>query len=121
MTQFKLRLPEPLRAELEESKRRSGNSLNTEIVQRLDRSVRLDQALGSREMARLSFTMAAAFAVNTQGEDWSADPVAYAKGAGAVISALIRGVPAGGDQRLARQAIISTVMSLLAQDEEQSK
>jgi hypothetical protein len=41
--QFKLRLPEPLRERLEESIKESGNSLNTEIVQRLGLSFRFDE------------------------------------------------------------------------------
>jgi Arc-like DNA binding domain len=41
--QFKLRLPDQLREQLEESIKRSGNSLNTEIVWRLGQSFLMDQ------------------------------------------------------------------------------
>jgi hypothetical protein len=121
MAQFKLRMPEPLRAAIEESARRSGSSLNTEIVQRLDRSVRQDQAYGHPEMAGLAFTMAASFAVATQGEDWSSDPIAYAKGVAAVLDALIRGMPAGPDKALAIEGIVGRLFSLMAQAKEESK
>lgn len=38
VAQFKLRMPEPLREAVEQSAKRSGNSINTEIVQRLGQS-----------------------------------------------------------------------------------
>jgi len=41
--QFKLRLPEALRTQLEKSAEESGNSLNTEIIQRLGQSFMMDK------------------------------------------------------------------------------
>jgi hypothetical protein len=119
--QFKLRMPEPLREAVEESAKRSGNSLNTEIVQRLEQSVRQDRQFGDSELSRLAFTLAAYFAVATQGEDWRNAPIVYAKGATAVFAELIRGMPSGADKKLAIEGIVGSLLTLLAQAKEDSK
>jgi hypothetical protein len=114
--QFKLRMPEKLREALEEARRQTGISLNSEIVQRLDRSVHAERVLGSREMTRLNFAMTAAFAASTEAKDWSNDPVAYANGAAAVLAALIRGMPEGPDKATAMQGLVSRAMALALQE-----
>jgi Arc-like DNA binding domain len=119
--QFKLRMPEPLRAALEESRRRSGSSLNTEIVQRLDRGLHQEAVLGSPEMARQAFLMAASFANATHTKDWTTDPIAYADGVASVLDALLRDIPAGPEKRLAVEAIVMRLMTRLAQEKEQAK
>jgi TraY domain len=116
-----MRTTRETRERLEAAAIASGRSLVQEVEFRLERSFVQENALGGPEMMRLAFQMAAAFAVETQGEDWAADLAAYARGTTAVIRALIRGVPAGSDQRLARQAIVSSLLTLMAQDEEQEK
>jgi Arc-like DNA binding domain len=120
--QFKLRMPEPLREAVEQSAKRSGNSLNTEIVQRLEQSFRQDRQFGDQQLSRLAFGVAANFAVAVQeDDDWTADPVAYTRGATAAIRELIRGVPGStGDpgRKLAVQAIISQLLTILAQESE---
>jgi predicted transcriptional regulator len=53
MQQFKLRLPEKLKAQLEESAKESGNSLNSEIIWRLGQSFQMDKMReGLREVER---------------------------------------------------------------------
>jgi Arc-like DNA binding domain len=121
MAQFKLRMPEPLRAAIDESVRRSGNSLNTEIVQRLEKSVRQDQQFGDEDLSRLTFSLAARFAVAVQGENWREDPIAYTKGAIAVFDELLRAVPQGPNRNLAIEAIVSGLLTKLAQTRMESK
>jgi hypothetical protein len=119
--QFKLRMPEPLREAVEQSAKRSGNSLNTEIVHRLERSVRQDQQFGDPDLSRMAFTLAAYFAVAVQGENWRSDPLAYAKGATAVFAELIRGVPDGPERNLAIEGMVGRMLTVLAQEKEESK
>jgi hypothetical protein len=50
---FKLRLPEALKAKLEEATKESGNSLNSEIIMRLGQSFQMDQMReGLREVSQ---------------------------------------------------------------------
>jgi hypothetical protein len=114
--QIKLRLPPAIRAQIEEAAKRNETSLNAEVVRRLQESLTRDTVLGSQEMAHLSFALAASFAFNTQGKAWATDPLAYRDGASAVIGTLIRGVPAGENRRMAVNGIISSLLTLLAND-----
>jgi hypothetical protein len=114
-------MPEPLREAVERSAKRSGNSLNTEIVQRLERSVLQDQQFGHPDLSRLAFGVAANFSVAVQDDDWTGDPVAYTRGATAAVRELIRRVPGSTgdpDRKLAVQAIISQLLTILAQESE---
>ena len=100
----------PLRAELDESAGRSGNSLNSEIVMRLGQSLARERALGSPAMAKLSFEVTAAFASAVQGDDWESDRTAYARGVTAALDTLIRNMPGGIDATTA-QGIIGGLVS----------
>ena len=64
----------------------------------------------------MMFMMVAAFARETQDKDWITDPVAYAAGATAVIGTLIRSAPLGPNRRMAVQSIVSSLLTLLAND-----
>ena len=119
--QFKLRMPEPLREAVEASAKRSGNSLNTEIVQRLERSVRQEQQFSDPELSRMTFNLAAHFTVAVQDENWRGDPIAYAKGATAVFAEVIRGVPDSPERKLAIEGMVSGLLTMLAQAKEQDK
>src|SRR5688572_5210632 len=59
--QFKLRMPDPLRAAIEESARRGGTSLNNEIVKRLELSFRQEEQVGGPEVQELTRLWQAAF------------------------------------------------------------
>ena len=76
---------------------------------------------GGPDMARMVFTLAAHFAVATDGEDWRSDPIAYSRGVAGLLDVLIRDMPAGPDKRLAIEAIVSQLLTRLAQAREQSK
>jgi len=71
--QFKLRMPEPLREKLEESTRRSGSSLNTEIVRRLERSFQEETVFGGPRLTRYAHLMASVFAHAGQRTSGAAD------------------------------------------------
>jgi Arc-like DNA binding domain len=100
MTPFKLRLPDPLRAEIEESARRSGRSINTEIVERLEQSVRQDQQsreiFGDDDAARITRMVARAMSLAGQraaellegNPDWAKHPWAYQQASAAAASVL---------------------------------
>jgi hypothetical protein len=119
MTPFKLRMSAPLRAELDESAERSGNSLNSEIVQRLGQSLARDRALGSPEMAKLTFEVTVAFASAVAGDDWRSDRGAYARGVTAALDTLIRNMPGGIDATTAHGIISGLLTS--AKSRERSK
>jgi hypothetical protein len=116
-----MRTTKATRDRLEAAVATSGRSLVQEVEARLEQSFHQETVLGSPEMARLAFTMAASFAVATHGENWSSDPIAYSKGVAAVLDALIRDMPAGPDKALAIEAIVSRLLTRLAQAKEQSK
>jgi len=118
--QVGLRIKEALRAELEAKADENGMSLNAEITARLQRSLQHDRAFGDPKLAKLGFTMISVFAV-TAGDEWPSDQVAYARGAAAVVDALIRAMPPGPDEALAKEAIISRLLTLLAQSREKSR
>jgi hypothetical protein len=50
---IKIRLPEPLRADIERAARERGGSMNAEMVERLSRSFEMDAAYGPRTAALL--------------------------------------------------------------------
>jgi Arc-like DNA binding domain len=118
---LKVRMKEPLRAALEGAAKERGVSMNAEVVRRIEQSFRQDQQFGDPELSRLAFTLAAYFAIATQGEDWRSDPIVYAKGATAVFAELIRSVPSGPERRLAINGIVSHLLTQLAQAQEQDK
>ena len=112
--QFRLRMPEPVRDGIEQAAQRSGQSINSEIVQRLDRSLHQERIYGSREMADLAITMAATFIVDTQGKDWTTDQHAYGLGVAGVLDALLRRVPPGPDRWVTIEGIVSRLLTVLA-------
>ena len=116
-----LRLKEQLRARLEEAARDHGVSLNAEIVARLGDALHQETMFGGPDMAGMVFTLAAHFAVATDGEDWRSDPITYSRGVAGLLDVLIRDMPAGPDKRLAIEAIVSQLLTRLAQAREQSK
>jgi Arc-like DNA binding domain len=96
--QFKLRMPEALRASLEEAARPRGVSVNAEIVQRLERSFAEEQGFGGPEMRRLAYLMIVAFAragqLRAAGKtNWIDDRDCYRAGMFGAIDALLIGLP----------------------------
>jgi hypothetical protein len=67
LVQLKARMREPLRARLESSAKRHVRSLNSELVDRLERSFQSEDFLGGPEIASLAQLMSAAFLRGGQG------------------------------------------------------
>lgn len=76
---LQLRFREALRAELEDAARMSGNSLNSEIGDRLARSLVEDQILGRGPTRSLMIELAGEIgrAESWTGKSWQADPTTY--------------------------------------------
>ena len=108
-----LRVTENLRDKLGAAAHESGRSLAQEVEWRLERSLQEEAILGSPELARMTFMLAANFALEVQEDDWRADPAAYARGANAIVRELMRRAP----NKLAIEAIRSQIATLRAQEE----
>jgi hypothetical protein len=114
-----MRTTKETRDKLEAAAVASGRSLVQEVEARLERSFQQEAALGTPELARLAFQMAANFAVATGGTSaWTTDLAVYVNGVDAVIGTLLRELPNGTDKGLALEAIASRVLSRLAQEKE---
>jgi hypothetical protein len=98
----------------------NGRSMAQEVEARLERSFQQEAVLGGPEMARVTFLMAANFAVAAGDSGWTGDPIKYGNGVAAVLDALLREFPNGPEKRLAVEAIASRVLSRLAQEKEQA-
>ena len=97
---MKIRLREPLRARLESAAKRSGTSLNKELVARLEQSFTKDAAFGGSDIRHMAMLMASAFALNgsRKAEEksldrWTGDPESYLAGMLGVIDALMTAAP----------------------------
>lgn len=79
LVQFKLRFREELRGQLENAAISSGSSINSEIVDRLTRSVSDDELLGTGPTRRLIIEIATQIAhvEATTGKRWHEDPSTY--------------------------------------------
>lgn len=113
--QLKLRMKEPLRAAVEKSAKKRGVSLNTELVDRIERSFEqdrhLDQALGGPEMRRTAELMISAFGHNGNlmaaalghpewtAAEWMADESCYRAAVLGVVEALLVARPNAGWDR----------------------
>jgi hypothetical protein len=115
-----MRTTKETRDRLEAAADVSGRSLVQEVEARLERSFHQEAVLGSPAMARQAFLMAASFANATHTKDWTTDPIAYADGVASVLDALLRDIPEGPDKGLAIGAIVSRLMTRLAQEREQA-
>ena len=101
----KTRLREPLRARLERAAKHRGVSMNSEIVDRLERSFARDEDFGGPQgrvrahLALLAFNAAGARWAREQGVSgtWEDDPVCYLVAALAAADALMTGAPEGLD------------------------
>lgn len=79
LVQFKLRFRENLRARLERAARENGNSINSEIVHRLARSV-MDDALFGRDTTKallMEIASQIAHAEAATGKCWDEDPATF--------------------------------------------
>jgi hypothetical protein len=96
---IKIRMHEPLRAEIERAATRSGRSMNTEMVTRLSRSFIEEDAVGGPELRRIAYAMAAAFGSrgctyaaaggrSAEPSHWMDDAASYSEAMIAVIEAL---------------------------------
>jgi len=120
VAQVGLRIREPLRAGLENAARKRGVSLNTEMVERLARTLAEDETYGGPEIHTMARLMAAAFlqggrvgAMQRQHPGWGPaqwmrDPWCYATAVGTVLDTLeahqpergsAEGLPAGEQAR----------------------
>lgn len=79
LVQLKLRFREATRAKIEAAAKASGNSLNAEIVSRLERSLNQDAQAGGSQNQRLFNRLADAIdqIQNLTGKTWTADPATY--------------------------------------------
>jgi hypothetical protein len=92
----------------------------------IERAFAQEAAFGGAEMTRLVYLMASSFAVAGERDavgkpDWLTDPITYSNGVSAVLDALLIGLPNGPGKALALEAIVSRLLSRLAQAKEQSK
>jgi hypothetical protein len=124
------RMREPLRAKLETAAKARGVSLNTELVERLNRtfSSAIENALGGADVRPIVLHMIAAF--RTAGEtmardkglaDWIADPECYLAAVSGVTDALLAGMPRGAtDEHAAREIerLKSKLLTRIAQRKE---
>ena len=97
---MKIRLREPLRARLESAAKRSGTSLNKELVARLEQSFTKDAAFGGSDIRHMAMLMASAFALNgsRRAEEksldrWTGDPDCFLAGMLGVMDALMIAAP----------------------------
>jgi hypothetical protein len=100
VAQVGLRIREPLRAGLEGVAKKRGVSLNTEMVERLARTLAEDETYGGPEIHTMARLMAAAFlqggrvgAMQRQHPEWGpaqwmSDPWCYATAVGTVLDTL---------------------------------
>jgi hypothetical protein len=100
LVQLKARMHEPLRARLEESAKRRGVSLNSELVDRVEASFTREDWFGGPEIANMARLMAAAFMRGGQRAaharkhprwttaQWLHDPFCYEAACTAVVEAL---------------------------------
>ena len=100
VAQVGLRIREPLRAGLENAAKKRGVSLNTELAERLARTLAEDETYGGPEIHNMARLMAAAFlqggrvgAMQRQHPewgpvDWMNDPWCYATAVGTVLDTL---------------------------------
>jgi Arc-like DNA binding domain len=117
-----MRTTRETRERLEAAAAANGRSLAQEVEARLERSFQQEAVLGTPEMARLAFQMAASFAVATGGTSaWTTDPAEYVNGVDAVFRALLEQFPKGPDKKLAIEAIASCVLTRLAREKEANK
>ena len=107
-----MRTTATIREQLEAAANVNGRSLAQEVEARLERSFHQEHVFGSREMASLAFEMAAIFAVDTHGEDWTTDPIVYARGVRGVVAALLRKIPAWQDKERVLHSIVNHHLSL---------
>lgn len=106
IVQLKARMREPTRAQLEASAKRRGVSLNTELVDRVEKSFAEEDAFGAPEIANMARLMAAAFLRGGQRgahagrhpkwdvARWIHDPFCYGAAVAAVMDALCAMQPA---------------------------
>lgn len=108
VVQLKVRMREPLRAKLESAAAKKGTSINSEVVDRLESSFRVDDQLGGPEMRDIAALMIGAFNaagaaadsadgyVSAEGEyNWRRDQFCYLHAAMAVVEALLVATPKG--------------------------
>jgi hypothetical protein len=129
--QLKVRLREPLRARLEADAKRYGYSLNTEIVRRLEASIRDDDLgaiiFGGEEMFAVMDTLARiirAVEMHT-GKRWGEDPATYLR-AVETICRLLKSGPVflrtgeypGGIRDIADAGALAVIERMIAKDAE---
>jgi hypothetical protein len=96
---IKIRMHEPLRAQIERAAGRSGRSMNSEMVARLSRAFIEEDAVGGPDLRQIAYTMAAAFGSrgctyaaadgrSAEPSHWIGDPPSYSEAMIAVIEAL---------------------------------
>ena len=102
---FLLRMPEELRGELTEASSRSESSLNTEIIRRLEQSLRAEQHSAARQVA-LRRARRAALAFGATGVAVFAAAFALATDSGTRSPARIKSDSAQLDAKLAQTASV---------------
>jgi hypothetical protein len=127
--QLKVRLREPLRARLEAEAKRNGYSLNTEIVRRLEGSIRDDDLgaiiFGDPQIFGLMDTIARmirAIEIN-DGKPWTENPATYLYGV-EMIYRLLKNAPAviakgeypGGFRDIADLGALESLKMILTKD-----
>ncbi len=92
---LKVRMKEPLRAQIERAAKDRGVSLNAEVVERLNLSFQKEDALGGRELAGLFQMIAGAVALveAKSGESWLKDWATFSSVRTAIINILKTHVP----------------------------
>jgi hypothetical protein len=115
--QLPIRLRESLRADLEKAAKQAKHSLNAEVVDRLERSVRDELVFGGPEVRGISYLMASAFyhtGRNSSGgkkiDEWIYDPDIYRAAIVGVVDALVSGLP-DHSQRLFIEAVTRRILT----------
>jgi len=121
-----LKVTPEIKQRLDEEARKHGRTQSQQAELMIERAFAQEAAFGGAEMTRLVYLMASSFAVAGQRDavgkpDWLTDPITYSNGVSAVLDALLIGLPNGPGKALALDAIVSRLLSRLAQAKEQSK
>lgn len=121
--QLKTRLREPLRAQLEAAAKKRGVTLNAEIVDRLESSLKQEVRFGGPELERFALTLINVFEARgkpedpPKGADWIRDKDCYVRGMFGVVEALCLMLPEGvtaGEIAMHAEEMRSRVLTYVA-------
>jgi hypothetical protein len=121
--QLGLRVSAATKQRLDDAARTFGSTQSREAERLIELSFVEQDALGGQKAQLLARAMGAAFAFAGQraaagkSDGWADDPAAYVAGAGAVINLLFMMLPEGEGHEIARQGLISRLLTKVHQEQ----